>query len=226
LADAANKAAQDVTKAQSDLLKKQADAAAKAAKAALTGKNGDLDAAARAAQEVAKAQARLDLANVEVAASDAACSQAGDQITRDQVENEFSSIDGVAVTLTGRQITHLYDNGSGLLSITPDAPTQATGSVPWNSDQLWPYESGNSSNWKGDLDPTVASNMPTIAVVDSGVQSRDDFGSRLLASVNLSSLPNNSAGDGRGHGTFVAGIPAGASPRDARRAPRTNPRPI
>jgi len=31
--------------------------------------------------------------------------------------------------------------------------------------------------------------MPTIAFVDSGVQSRADFGSRFLASVNLSTLP-------------------------------------
>src|SRR5262249_1989280 len=33
----------------------------------------------------------------------------------------------------------------------------------------------------------------------------------LLASVNLSSLPDNSPGDGRGHGTFVAGIAAGSA---------------
>ena len=54
--------------------------------------------------------------------------------------------------------------------------------------------------------------MPTIAVVDSGIDtSKRDYAGRLLASVNLTSLPGNSAGDGRGHGTFVAGIAAGSA---------------
>jgi serine protease AprX len=222
LRDAANKSAQDVAKATTELAKKQADAAAKAAKAALTGKKGDVSAAAKAAQDVASAQAKLDAANAEAAAADAADAQAGSQITRDQVKNEFSSIDGVAVTLTGRQITHLYDNADGLIAITPDAPAQVSGNVRWTSNQLWPYETGNSNNWEGDQNATVAANMPTIAIVDSGVQNRDDFGSRLLTSVNLSSLPNNSPGDGRGHGTFVAGVAAGASPSYAGASPGAN----
>src|SRR5205085_2119345 len=49
-----------------------------------------------------------------------------------------------------------------------------------------------------------------------------DFGSRLLASVNLSTLPNNSAGDGRGHGTFVAGVAAGSAPGYAGASPSSN----
>jgi serine protease AprX len=36
-----------------------------------------------------------------------------------------------------------------------------------------------------------------------------DFGNRIVANVKFSTLPNDSAGDGRGHGTFVAGIAAG-----------------
>jgi serine protease AprX len=222
LADAADKAAQDLAAAQKELAKKQAEAAAKAAKAALTGKKSDITAAAKAADDAAKAQAKVDAANAAVAAAGDSYTQAGEQITREQVKNEFSSIDGVAVTLTGRQITNLYDHASGLLSITPDAPAHVSGSVRWTSNQLWPYETGNSNNWEGDQNATVAANMPTIAIVDSGVQSRDDFGSRLLASVNLSTLPNNSAGDGRGHGTFVAGVAAGASPNYAGASPSAN----
>jgi serine protease AprX len=54
--------------------------------------------------------------------------------------------------------------------------------------------------------------MPTIAIVDSGIEpGRADFGGRLLASVNLTSLVPNSPGDGRGHGTFVASVAAGAA---------------
>jgi serine protease AprX len=54
-----------------------------------------------------------------------------------------------------------------------------------------------------------------VAIVDSGVDNSKlaDFGSRLVASVNLSSLsaPGGPA-DAEGHGTMVAGILAGASP--------------
>ena len=63
-------------------------------------------------------------------------------------------------------------------------------------------------------------NAPAIAVVDSGIQTgRFDFGTRIAANVNLSSLPGNSAGDGRGHGTFVAGIAAGNASRYAGASP-------
>src|SRR5205085_4605379 len=132
--------------------------------------------AAQAAQAVAAAQAALDQAN-------AALQQSGDQITRNAVKEEFSSIDGVAVTLTGRQLTQVYSHGNdGLLSITPDAPVHTSGVIQWSSSQLWPYVSGAANNWNTDQNAAIASNMPTIAIVDSGVQSRADFGSRLLAS--------------------------------------------
>jgi len=118
----ANRASDDVAHAQSDLARKQADAAAKAARAALTGKKGDVDAAARAAQEVAKAQAKLDQANAAAAAANAGLQQEGDQITRDQVKNEFNSISGVAVTLTGRQIT-----GSAASCASPRRSSRSSG---------------------------------------------------------------------------------------------------
>jgi serine protease AprX len=204
LQNAAQKAADDNAKAQKFAAKALGGIAAKAAKAALNQANAEIDAANNAFQ------------------------QEGDQIVRDQVKSEFSSIDGVAVTLTGRQITKVYGN-DGLLSITVDAPLHTSGSVSsikpatlWTSNQLWPYESGVSANWAGDQTAAVSANMPTIAIVDSGVESRADFGSRLLASVNLSTLPNNSPGDGRGHGTFVAGVAAGSSDGYAGTAPGAN----
>ena len=43
-----------------------------------------------------------------------------------------------------------------------------------------------------------------------------------LASVNLGTLPDNSPGDGRGHGTFVAGIAAGAADGYAGATPQAN----
>src|SRR5205814_708579 len=103
------------------------------------------------------------------------------------------------------------------------AKAQVSGNIRWTSSQLWPYESGVSNNWEYDQNSTVAMNMPTIAIVDSGVQDRADFGSRLLTSVNLSTLPTNtSGGDGRGHGTFVAGVAAGSSASYAGASPSSN----
>ena len=60
---------------------------------------------------------------------------------------------------------------------------------------------------------TYAGKTPAIAIVDSGIQNRADFGGRVIASVNLSTIAGNtSLNDERGHGTFVAGIAAGAAP--------------
>jgi serine protease AprX len=58
-----------------------------------------------------------------------------------------------------------------------------------------------------------AAKTPAIAIVDSGIDSSKtaDFGSRVVASVDLSSLDPNETGDQEGHGTMVAGIAAGAS---------------
>ena len=57
---------------------------------------------------------------------------------------------------------------------------------------------------------------PSIAFVDSGIDSsRADFGGRVLAQLDMTSLENNSPGDGNGHGTLVAGLAAGSAPGHA-----------
>jgi serine protease AprX len=112
---------------------------------------------------------------------------------------DFSSIDGVAVQLSGAQILALAGD-KHITAITPDARVRLSSTAVAN--QMWPYVSGTA--WYG--------NAPgaTIAIVDSGIDaSRPEFAGRIAANVNLSTLPGNSAGDGRGHGTFVAGIAAG-----------------
>jgi serine protease AprX len=69
--------------------------------------------------------------------------------------------------------------------------------------EKWPFVTG--------VTKYTSAPAATIAVVDSGIDaSRPEFAGRIAASVNLTSLPGNSSGDGRGHGTFVAGIAAGA----------------
>jgi serine protease AprX len=129
-----------------------------------------------------------------------------------KVRRQYSSISGVAARLTGAQILTLART-SHVRSITTDAPVALAG---LSNKQRWPYVSGVQKFWaSGTSTPT-----PTIAIVDSGIDaSRADFGGRVVAQVNLTSLAGNSAGDGRGHGTFVAGIAAGSGDGYAGAAP-------
>jgi serine protease AprX len=124
----------------------------------------------------------------------------------------YSLINGTAAQLTGRQILTLARR-SHIASITLDAPVVLAG---LSNKQRWPFVSGVQKFWSnGSSLPT-----PTIAIVDSGIDaSRPDFGGRVVANVNLTSLAPNSPGDGRGHGTFVAGIAAGSGDGYAGAAP-------
>jgi serine protease AprX len=115
---------------------------------------------------------------------------------------DFRSIDGVAVQLSGAQIVALASD-KHVSAITPDARVRlSAASATDASNEKWPYVTGVQKY----------SNAPaaTIAIVDSGIDAtRPEFAGRIVANVNLSTLSGNSPGDGRGHGTFVAGIAAG-----------------
>ena len=114
----------------------------------------------------------------------------------------FSSIDGVAVQLTGAQILALSTDNH-VTAITADAPVHLSAAAT----PKWPFVTGVNRYWATSY--SSAAPAATIAIVDSGIDaSRPEFAGRLLANVNLSALPGNSTGDGRGHGTFVAGIAA------------------
>jgi serine protease AprX len=129
------------------------------------------------------------------------------------LRKKFISIGGVAAQLTGRQIVSLAKRPS-VASITSDAPVVLSGS--FSNKQRWPYVVGVSQSWNA----ASAPNAPAIAVVDSGVDAaRADFGGRVVKQVNLTSLVPNSPGDGRGHGTFVAGIAAGSGTNYAGTSP-------
>jgi serine protease AprX len=106
------------------------------------------------------------------------------------------------------------------LIVTPNANVKLSGvTTLLKSTQMWPYESGNAELWAGDA-ALYGGKLPAIAVVDSGIQQRSDFGDRVIASVNLSTIAGNtSSDDQRGHGTFVAGIAAGAGAGLAGAAP-------
>jgi serine protease AprX len=129
------------------------------------------------------------------------------------IKRQFASVNGVAANLTGAQILHLASK-NGIAAITTDSPVQLAGS--FSNKQRWPFVSGVQKFWANGTSAAT----PTIAVVDSGIDaSRPDFGGRVVAQVNLTSLAGNSAGDGRGHGTFVAGIAAGSGDGYAGAAP-------
>jgi serine protease AprX len=104
----------------------------------------------------------------------------------------------------------------------PHNPHQSDG---FTSSQAWPAAVGVDQLWPS-LATTTAKpgpGTPAIAFVDSGIEpNRKDFGNRVLASVDLSTLPGNSAGDGLGHGTLVAGVAAGAATGYAGAAPTAN----
>jgi serine protease AprX len=122
-----------------------------------------------------------------------------------KITRTFSSIDGVAVDLTGAQILAVASD-KHVTAITADSRVRLSALAPSNA--KWPYVTGVTKYWASGLSP--AAPAATIAIVDSGIDAtRPEFAGRIAASVNLSSLPGNSPGDGRGHGTFVAGIAAG-----------------
>jgi serine protease AprX len=137
-----------------------------------------------------------------------------------QLHRKLNLVDGVAVTLPAARLAELAKLPG--LTITSDAPMKPSGGISYTSNQIWPYEARFAKLWGTSTNP--APNAPTIAIVDSGIQAgRADFAGRVVADVNLSTLPNNTTpGDGRGHGTFVAGIAAGAAPGYAGAAPNAN----
>jgi serine protease AprX len=140
-------------------------------------------------------------------------------------------VDAAAGEIVAADLPQLAATNPGLV-ITPDQPVvldakpagrpkgnphaQSFSSYEdWTSavgvDQLWPRLANLQSSRT-----TGPSTNPSIAFVDSGIDaSRADFGGRVLAQVDMTSLPNNSPGDGRGHGTLVAALAAGSAPGHA-----------
>ncbi len=100
-----------------------------------------------------------------------------------QVRQQFNSINGVEANLTGKQILSLAKQAvRDVDHAERDGDDVGSRQLPISNPQLWPYATGASVDWTNAALPK----LPTIAVVDSGIQpGRADFGSRVLGQVNL-----------------------------------------
>ncbi|HKD34236.1 MAG TPA: S8 family serine peptidase [Gaiellaceae bacterium] len=136
------------------------------------------------------------------------------------VGSRLGVVDAAAGTIEASDLTELADRPG--LVITPDNPvvldTRKTSDTGLGSGELWPRAVGVDQYWGKHAKPIGPA--PTIAFVDSGIEpGRTDFGNRVLASVDMTDLPDNSPSDGFGHGTLVSGLAAGSAPHYTGAAP-------
>jgi serine protease AprX len=133
------------------------------------------------------------------------------------VDRTLRTISGASAAVTGRQLLQL-GAAKGVAAITLDRPVhlldEGGDDSPYWSGQRWPYAVKAQRGWHRAARGKLRT-APAIAVVDSGIQAnRADFGNGagVLAQVSMVSTGTpNAAGDGYGHGTFVAGIAGGSA---------------
>ena len=123
------------------------------------------------------------------------------------VRRSFKVISGVSATLPGKLILRLA-KVRDISAITPDV--QVT-SQDYQDSEMWRNTADVAPLW--DATTAAGATPPAIAIVDSGIDATktNDFGNRVVASVNFSSTSPGATGDAEGHGTMVAGIAAGGS---------------
>src|SRR5919197_2135404 len=129
-----------------------------------------------------------------------------------KVKKRFLTIAGVSASISGANLLKLAKY-SHVTAITPDAKVKASA---YEDSTMW-QDSTDMSILQNSFDPNTgvitgpAPQAPTIAIVDSGVQARTDFGGRFGARIDMCSLCTSGSGDDlEGHGTMVAGVAAGA----------------
>jgi serine protease AprX len=135
----------------------------------------------------------------------------------EKLRNEFKFVSSVSATIKAKKVLFLAKVPG--LTITSDSRVKLDATP--TSNQVWPTAEAVRPFYY-DTDAYRAS-TPTIAIVDSGIdQKRADFdgGARVIGDQVITKLQPNSPGDGRGHGTFVAGIAAGSAGGYAGSAPQ------
>ena len=138
---------------------------------------------------------------------------------REQLTGKFNFVSSVAVKIKAKKVLVLAKRPG--LTITTDSRIKLADAP--SSSQVWPTAEALRPLYQ-DAD-RLRSQTPTIAIVDSGIdKNRADFanGAQVIGNEVITKLLPNSPGDGRGHGTFVAGVAAGSAPGYAGAAPGAN----
>ena len=147
---------------------------------------------------------------------DRSVSDTGKEVTNEngKLKRKFLSLNGVQASISGKDLVKLATN-SHVAAITRNVPVRVTA---YQDSTMW-QDSTDMSILQNSFDPATgeitgpAPQAPAIAIVDSGVEARADFGSRLVASISMCSLcTDGSPSDGEGHGTMVAGVAAASGP--------------
>jgi len=121
------------------------------------------------------------------------------------------------VGFTVRVVVSASNEAGNVSATSPASAMVLVGYAPAPQDaEMWRRSTQIDMLWS-QLDPYTgevlgpAPQAPAIAIVDSGVDASrvEDFGGRVVASVNLASLSPDASGDDQGHGTMVAGVAAG-----------------
>ena len=127
----------------------------------------------------------------------------------------FRSLVGASVELSGKDLLKLARHPH-IAAITRDERLSLVGNGDWDVQipkdaEMWRDSVNAKSLWGSLLSP--APQAPAIAIVDTGIDATKvgDFGTRIVARANFSSLEPNALGDPSGHGTMVAGAAAGNS---------------
>ena len=155
---------------------------------------------------------------------DSSSSAVADEVSKESGSSmqRFMSVDGVEASISGKDLLKLARHPH-VSAITPNVAVHTSA---YEDATMW-QDSTDLTILQNAFDPATgaitgpAPQAPAIAIIDSGVQPRSAFGSRLVASVTICSLCTDSAADGEGHGTMVAGVAAGSGlyPGGAQNAP-------
>jgi hypothetical protein len=125
-----------------------------------------------------------------------------------KLRRAFRSVNGAAAMVTGEQLLDLARD-SHVAVITRDSAVRTSA---YEDNEIWRDAVAARPLWN-DAFSLSGATPPAIAIVDSGIDASkaDDFGSRIVARVDFSSLEPNATGDPSGHGTMVAGVAAGGA---------------
>ncbi len=115
---------------------------------------------------------------------------------------------GIATELTAAQLSY-FRTDVNVERIIYDAPVRLTDTLfnPTALATVYPAVVGAVGAWTNPVAPLTGRGIG-IAVIDSGIASHPDFGSRVIASENFNPTTTG-IDDLYGHGTAVAGIVAG-----------------